>query len=425
MQTLKRRRATLLATCLIAPVLAAATPTAAAAQSERCTTAAYADAPTAKSKFEDDCGAPYRNTPDYRCDWVPGGWVCTGPGQASITPANPTNPTTPSRDESSSKPPTPSIVRIEKEPGFVNVVWRPNDRIRGVNVYRDGSWLASINSPNNVYNDFGGREGATYALVAYGYDTDEFSDRAVAPAANATLDPVVGLTVETIGRDRVVLNWTRANREVTGWTIYRNGQYWQHLPVGAGHKDEIFDSNADNAFVYEVQAVRGADRSVRVGTFGPAAEEYVGFAPTGRAKVEPWPGNNTPLVEGLPARDATTRSLAARAEASSAAAHEEYEDFQESWGGVRSAAIPLRRGAPGGWVGIAGALLDVRTERMEAEAAFTQAFNDLEAYEECMASNCGARPPSDDGGDDDEQELEVNGPGNNDGWGNRPCGEFC
>lgn len=422
MRPLNRRRATLLATCLITPVLAAVTPTIATAQSERCTTEVYADAPTAKSNFENDCGEPYRNTPDYRCDWVPGGWVCEGPGEAT------SNPTTSPRDQSSSKPPTPTIIQVEKEPGFVNVVWRPDARIKGVNVYRDGSWLASVNSPNNVYNDFGGREGATYALVAYGYDTDEFSDRAVAPAANDAMDPVVDLRVENLGGNRVVLNWTRANLEVTGWRIYRNGQYWRYLPVGQGHKDEIFDTDADNAFVYEVQAVRGARQSLRVGNFGPAAEEYVGFGPTGRSRVQPWPGNNTPLVEGLPARDATTRSLAARAEASSANAHEEYEDFQESWGGVAQAAVPLRRGAPGGWIGISAALLDVRTERMEAEAAFTEAFNDLQAYEECMATNCGApQPPSNNGndGDDDGPELETNGPSNNDGWGNRPCGEFC
>jgi len=391
--------------CLIVPILAVTNPAPAAAQTGTCVTSVYSDAQTAKAKFADDCGQPFENTTDHRCDWVPGGWVCEGPGNTDSVRA-----ATPRDEPASSKPPKPSIIQVEKEPGFVSVVWRQDDRTKGVNVYRDGQWMASVNSPHNVYNDFGGREGSTYELIAYGYGTDQFSERAILTASNDQMDPVIDLNVEALGENRVVLNWTRANAEVSGWNIYRNGEFWQFLSVSEGYKDEIFDFDAGNAFVYEVQAVRGTLSSTRTGTFGPAAQEYIGS--TGRrSKVEPWPGNNTPLVEGLPARDAKTRSLAATAEASSATAHEEYADFQESWGGVAAAVQGLAGRGPKNWPAVAFSLLDVREERREAEAAFTKAYEDLRAYEACMASNCGASSNNGGGSDyeDPQDKPQVGG----------------
>jgi hypothetical protein len=55
--------------------------------------------------------------------------------------------------------------------------------------------------------------------------------------------------------------------------------------------------------------------------------------------------------------------------------------------------------------------MKTRKERMEAEAANRKAFNDLKAYEDCMASSCGRPSSGGGGGDDDDDDHPGYAPG--------------
>ncbi len=81
--------------CLLAGVLAFASASPAGAQTSQCTTNTYGDAPTAKQNYASDCGRPFEETWEFRCDWVPGGWQCSGPGSRTDAPVSAPTPTTP------------------------------------------------------------------------------------------------------------------------------------------------------------------------------------------------------------------------------------------------------------------------------------------------------------------------------------------
>ena len=152
--------------------------------SGNCTGGIYANTDTAKAKFTDDCGAPFRQTNDYRCDWVPGGWQCTGPGNSTGGSTDETPETT------AAKPGTPAMAQVVKRERYVSVVWRPRSGTKGVNVYRNGQFVSSVNAPGTVYNDYGGRTGDRYHLIAYS-DQGTFSDEsrqfgATQPFTNST-----------------------------------------------------------------------------------------------------------------------------------------------------------------------------------------------------------------------------------------------
>jgi len=59
-----------------------------AQQGSVCTSNLYPTAANAKANYGNDCGQPFQETPDFRCDYVPGGFQCSGPGAAQVTGGN-------------------------------------------------------------------------------------------------------------------------------------------------------------------------------------------------------------------------------------------------------------------------------------------------------------------------------------------------
>lgn len=77
-------------------------------------------------------------------------------------------------------PNTPRIVEVVKKSSYVSVVWVPNPSAKGVNVYKNDQFLASVNAPGTVYNDRTGLEGDVYYVIAYG-EGNTFSEKTAPP----------------------------------------------------------------------------------------------------------------------------------------------------------------------------------------------------------------------------------------------------
>ncbi len=80
-----RHFSVLAALCVFAASLALTGVSAAGAQST-CTTATYQTPQQAKDNFVNDCGRDFENTDLFRCDWAAGGWECSGPGTTTAAP---------------------------------------------------------------------------------------------------------------------------------------------------------------------------------------------------------------------------------------------------------------------------------------------------------------------------------------------------
>ena len=210
------RMARLLAVAVITSVVAFAQPQAAAAASD-CTTGVYDTAAEAKAGYADDCGRPFESTPEFRCDWVPGGFQCSGPA-GNTTPSTPNDPGSPL--------PRPSLLTVDASARYVSVIWRKTTIPAGFNVYRNGDFIASVNSSGNVYSDFGGREGDSYYVIAYD-DRGQFSQRSAERIAvcDTECQDATQLTVLASSTGaRAVLTWAD-NPDAQGqYAIYRDGQ---------------------------------------------------------------------------------------------------------------------------------------------------------------------------------------------------------
>ncbi len=59
-------------------------PAPAPTTNDLCVGGHYSSPATAKLHFSYDCGTPFHETSEYRCDWAPRGWTCSGPGGAFL-----------------------------------------------------------------------------------------------------------------------------------------------------------------------------------------------------------------------------------------------------------------------------------------------------------------------------------------------------
>ena len=133
-------------------------------------------------------------TSDYRCDWVPGGWVCKGPGQVSRTSAQSTKASVA----------IPNVIEAKHNGSFVGVKWAFESGYAKVEVYRDTrngrglQYLATVTS-GNVLNDYSGQPHHIYQIFAHDR-SGNLSDRSNFLAA--TGDNTYDTPVQTRNRRR-------------------------------------------------------------------------------------------------------------------------------------------------------------------------------------------------------------------------------
>lgn len=133
---------------------------------------------TAQDNFRASCGQAWDDKLRHQCTWVDSpasGWICheyAPNGLAAIAPEE--TVATQVDNATSLSPPFP--IHAEEKNDFISVVWRKDAGAHGVNVYRNDQWLASVNYPGTVYNDYGGQKGDRYYLIAYDRDNN-FSER--------------------------------------------------------------------------------------------------------------------------------------------------------------------------------------------------------------------------------------------------------
>ncbi|MEE9302795.1 MAG: fibronectin type III domain-containing protein [Thiotrichaceae bacterium] len=133
---------------------------------------------TAQNNFRASCGQEWDDKLRHQCTWVDNpasGWICheyAPNGLATIAPEE--TDATLEDNASSLSPPFP--IHAEEKNDFISVVWRKDAGTHGINVYRNDQWVASVNYPGTVYNDYSGQLGDRYYLIAYDRDNN-FSAR--------------------------------------------------------------------------------------------------------------------------------------------------------------------------------------------------------------------------------------------------------
>ena len=132
------------------------------------------DRDTAQAQFQASCGQEWNDQFRHQCTWVDSptsGWICheyAPNGLVVIAPDEPPRP-------------YPRGAHVEND--YINVVWRRDAGVLGVNIYRNDEWIASVNYPGTVYNDYTGLDGDSYYLIAYDHDSN-FSERSAAFSAH-------------------------------------------------------------------------------------------------------------------------------------------------------------------------------------------------------------------------------------------------
>jgi hypothetical protein len=112
------------------------------------------DRGAAQANFRASCGQDWSDQLRHQCTWVDNprsGWICheyAPNGLATIAPEE----TAPLDESASLSKPYP--IHAQDNGEFISVVWRKDAGAHGVNVYRNDQWLASVNYPGTVYNDY-------------------------------------------------------------------------------------------------------------------------------------------------------------------------------------------------------------------------------------------------------------------------------
>lgn len=218
-----------------------------ASSSSRCTGNPSQNIDTARQNFKNKCGEPW-NDQKHVCDYKSDGFYCSGNVSASTTLTNPTT-------EPPGKPRTPSFISVGDVGSYNSVVWRSDRALKGVNVHRNGSYVGSVNMPDNVFNDFAGNAGDRYYLIGYDHN-NAFSDRS--PEKRA-VGVAASVTLVRWHRNVVQVKWGRPSG-ATSFEIFKNGQ------LVARTSDTVYvDKRAagNNAFT-----IRAVDR---YGNRGPAS----------------------------------------------------------------------------------------------------------------------------------------------------------
>jgi hypothetical protein len=108
----------------------------------------------AQANFKASCGQEWNDQLRHQCTWVDSpksGWICheyAPNGLAAIAPWETTTP----EEVAPLRHPYPIHAQLEN--GYTSVVWRKDAGGHGVNVYRNDQWIASVNYPGTVYNDY-------------------------------------------------------------------------------------------------------------------------------------------------------------------------------------------------------------------------------------------------------------------------------
>lgn len=372
----------------------------------------YSTAEIAKESFTNDCGQPFNATQAYRCDWVPGGWQCKGPGDAKSTSTPPV-----------SQLPAPEVTNIVvNTPGVAEIKFKRSSGATGYNVYRNGVYVAT--TTNTRYTDRSPTGIHTYYAVAFG-PSNNFSPKSNLVKVNTrnkayitTLSPVHIVLRSSSPAENSIHFSDRYNDDVKNYNIFRNGEYWTTLPATATF---YRDSKPERTVIYEIQAVRNNGNGDE---FGP---KRVAIAPNSayRAKQVAVTGKN-----------AVTNASAGKANRATAEAQEARQESDESFDLFTDTLIPEVKltgsvGTGGADIGLSADwnINNVIEKGLEwfdaderADVLEETAREAHENHEKCMAgsSSCSFGVIN-----REESGPELNSPANNFGWGFRPCGEFC
>ena len=314
-----------------------------------CTTNAYDSPEQAKDNFGNDCGGSFQNTPDFRCDWTPDGWVCSGPsqGQPATGPNNNANngasnnapaPAPVNNAPASNTPANtgngnqvsslakPQITTVSTGSGSASLVWTNVNGAAGYNVYRDGNYLTTVNT--SQFRESVARGTYTYYVTAFTDGGEIFSERSndvlVRADRSLTYHYDIGVLDEV---DPVILTGTSTD-EIFGVTIgffgsanadqyrlFRDGVFIDTIDAprtfNAGERLQFTENvSTEGRLSYRVDAVGSNGAAVSV--FAPAVS-FTGTVPLFRgcmisdiscerpfAPHDPRPGDDIEVFELLP-----------------------------------------------------------------------------------------------------------------------------
>ncbi len=133
--------------------------------------------------------------------------------------------------------------------GYVSVIWAPTDNADGVHVYRDDQKVATVTS-GNVFNDYEGRVGSSYQLVAF-KDNQESEKSESKAAAAATEGAWSSLSAE--GAE---IFWTPQPN--TSYAISRQDKGGAIRP----NRGTVLARNLTNGFFLDENPRRGASYGI-------------------------------------------------------------------------------------------------------------------------------------------------------------------
>ncbi len=139
-----------------------------------CVGEVVSDIAAAKQSFARHCGRQWNDQVRDQCSWVndPSGWVCH-----EYSPNGAPSGAAPTVDANSQQPSAPTFIQAQQSGAHISVIWQArSSQPGGVNVYRNGRYITTVENTGNVFSDFNGRVGDTYYLVAHD-GNDNFSPR--------------------------------------------------------------------------------------------------------------------------------------------------------------------------------------------------------------------------------------------------------
>ena len=244
----------------------------------------------AKDSYAAKCGQIYDSQSGFhRCDWVSFGWICGGPrsegGDAPATPADPDPDPEPAPDPEPD-PDTGALVAPDGltarlRDGQVTLEWDlDDDRIVGVNVYRNNQYKASVNQPTTQWIDPDGAPASTYHVVAYDRGGANFAESSSTQVGFPAAPYLRAGGWESDVDQGVQLLWNSLEG-AAGYNVYRGDEFVASTSV-PNYRDLL---SVDGIYTYYVQAYDSTGD-----VFSPEsneAEARVGIAPEGNQPPSP------------------------------------------------------------------------------------------------------------------------------------------
>ena len=370
----------------------------------QCVTNTYSSADEAKANYGNDCGRPFESRVEFRCDWVPGGWQCSGPGASTSTPSIPSQlpqsePVAPVADTSTSTDCSDGVGGIyntadEAKANYRNDCGRPfESRVEFRCDWVPGGWQCSGPASNSAPTP---SAPATPPVPSVPQEPTQ------PVQVSQDLQPVeiLGIYWEGAEEDRIrIAVRDNVNRDRDGYNIYRNGDYWTTSNSSRGALTNINDPSPGDTVVYQIQAFRHTEDGTE---WGPKEAVVIPFEVSLRNSPKPNHVGN----------GGVTNQSAAEANEMAQAAQEAQEDSEQALDEFRWSFVPTE-------VALSGINpreiaqnyfewreLDARAERYVRGA---QTLSNL--HRQCVASpsSCYLNPDDNGNGDSDSPAPQVGG----------------